>query len=486
MNAGKAGITVNGGYVDSMKDGQALCGLLRNFDEGAFDKAAVASASELEAIEMVKPAIPLVSLPPIPLPSSASLPVSSHFHLSFILLGAIHLTPPFVSACRRPLPPTIYHISYTIYHFQAFSAAEGYGAPRLLDAQDLASGKIDARSLSTYLVMLQSALMEHDKVRNQVLIKESDDLEAKANAEAAWGTEQANRIRGMTAAAVKLDPGKKEAVTDAEKTWDDLDAFQAGEMKVHKDTREQLTQQRERLVKKIRQQEDADNFVHGPRRRARLTKRADSDDADRPPRSADEVQTVLDGIEPSWVDLAKAEEECREALDSILTTRRTDAMLVEVETKASDLARAASDWAQTLINEKPDAMTISLVGTQAASDLLERWAAEVVAANETREALKTKLEDVSRRRKKEEREEPPAWDSFEAGIITADVEAAAAASAFRRALAAGVAKQVEKLEKLTSSWSRVANTLETQLENDPQLVSPVPSLPWFAKCFGPK
>ena len=416
VNAGKVGVSVSGGYVDSMKDGQALCGLMSNFDPLCIDKKAIASADAATAIET------------------------------------------------------------------AFKAAESYGAPRLLDTNDLATGKVDSRSLSTYLVMLQSALIEADKNRNKGVLKETEALAAKAAEEAAWHSAEAQRIKDLTAKVSKMDPGRPEAVDEADAMWKELDKFAASDLKEHEKARAELTKTKDSLVKRMAAIEEADNFVHGPRRRARLTKRPSPEEAEVVPQTSDEVEHVLDEIDPTVVALTKADEEYRAALDNILTTRRTDAMLVEVESKVDELSKFWSEWAKKLRGGMP-AAGAALADTQTAADLLELYSKEAAAEIEATVATQKKLEEVARRRKKEEREAPAEWSVMAEKLVPAKGEAEAAAVDFRRALADAVAKQVTELNKLTSSWTRLASALETQLPADSELASPLPPVPWFMKCL---
>ena len=83
--------------------------------------------------------------------------------------------------------------------------------------------------------------------------------------------------------------------------------------------------------------------MHGNQKVARLTvvQPVGQGEDDVPCRSIDDVHHLLDELHAGWVEMEKAENDFRAAIDEVLTERQTDAMMAGIESTAAAIAEAA-------------------------------------------------------------------------------------------------------------------------------------------------
>jgi len=352
----------------------------------------------------------------------------------------------------------------------AFAAGAEFGAPRLIDTNDLSEGSIDIRSVTTYLVMLQSAVLQHDGRRAELANKEAAGIVLAANNEAAWVASVTEQMKQHTVHARGLSMGDRSAIAQAEQMVDSLDKDLLSGKEDHKKKLKALEEQQGKLM--IRMQ-DRPKFVHGNQKVARLTvvQPVGQGDGDVPSRSVDEVCHLLDDLLAGWAEMEKTEKAFRAAIDEVLTERQTDAMMAGIEATAAAIAEAARARTVLLIELQLGDLA-TMAEAQAAASALETWATQTKADLDSKASLVKSLAEVAKRCKVENREPPPELSHFEGIYSAALEESAAAASLLRRQVADKISASVAALNQITDTWKRIDGPLSSSLPVDPAFVKP--------------
>ncbi|KAL3911624.1 MAG: hypothetical protein SGPRY_008624 [Prymnesium sp.] len=227
----------------------------------------------------------------------------------------------------------------------AFAAAEvieasGWigvlGASRLLDTHDLVEKKIDERSLTTYLMTLQTALIRHNAARLAFVRQEYQDILTEASNETAWAFHLQDSWKEQAGRLWRL--GRKEALPEAESLLDSLESEQKTEKRQHQAVHSELHARREDLSKTMEVVVEGgslflrDQRVNDPSSGEPLTSQAEQ--------RLTHAMLELDG---AWQVLTEAEEALRVVLDGVLIERRTDAMLADLVARARAIAKQANE-----------------------------------------------------------------------------------------------------------------------------------------------
>jgi len=324
-------------------------------------------------------------------------------------------------------------------------------------------------------------LLQHADRKLAETYKEAELMAKEARELAAWAADKTEQIDRLTADARKLNGADGSATAAAEELVGKVEKL-LSEKEKHKKRKDELVEQHKTLVAKMKGIEN-ETFKHGPSKTKRLTvapKAAeDESGAEPPPRSADEMSGMLDEMLAKWADLENAEKNFHAAIDEVLTEKRTDAMLDEVEKMAREIADTAEARKRRFLGWRLEA-TCSMVDLQATIEALDVWTADTKVAMQQVEKLRKLLYEVQKRRKNEKRDPPPTLEYYESIYIPALENSSAAASQKRRQLGAAITEQVRVINTMTDAWKKVAGPLNNALPADPTF--PKPPMPNGDAC----
>ena len=360
----------------------------------------------------------------------------------------------------------------------AFSVGERFGAPRLLDAGDVASKgeEVDARSLQTYILKLRQALRRHAEASRAAVGERLQSAEAEASRLIAWTQAAMARLAALT---VDANASRQGATTPAQRqaameAADELHEaferdFRAGEKRAEAAARAALQASVEGQLAVLAAQ--ARGFDHGQPLSEIAPVVLDGTSSTPGGTAEDRLHGMLSAVGAAWSALEAAEGVYEESLFSLLTYKQTDTLQARAEIEANTLAAWAAEQTTGLRNALIGGYD-SIDGVARATGLLDDWSAAMERMAVTEAATRGTFADVAARRADEGRE-PLVSDAARA-MASGWAEMLDAACSLRRKVGAASRWQAEQVGKAVSRWLAMEGSLAKVLPEDAELLGPEP------------